>query len=513
MFVSMLFVTITAKIPNSIIAFFHSRRVPLFLLAVIVLLSSGSPGIAWSQAIRPSIYSMEGSLDNLPSNYITDILIINNDAWLGTGRGLSKTTDSGRTFTNFSGTPGIGRGATSALTYDSGVLWIAAGYDTLISDEYLQAGGGLSWSDDYGATWHYIPQPVDPNDEDSLGYKPTTTHVQNITFDIAVHNGEVWITSKGGGLRKSADNGLNWEVVTPDRYPFEPLKYLNHRAFAVISADNGLWVGTAQGVNKSTDGGGTWTNYSAQNSGVSGNFITALGKQETGQGTIIWAASWKAEGEEEFYGVSRTTNGGLTWESMLEGERSHNFGFNGDEVYTVTDNGLFKSYDRGENWGNFPWITSPDGDQFLTTEYYSVAVGSGLLWTGTSDGLATSSDGGSTWSIIRSFREPGIDGTPKVYAYPNPFSPLRHNLLGEKGHVRIQYSIDNAAEISLSIFDYGMNPVKTVVSGKSRFNPGSYAEAWDGTNNWGQMVANGVYFYKMEISGEGTFWGKIIVMN
>ncbi|MFC1556279.1 hypothetical protein ACFL67_04265 [candidate division KSB1 bacterium] len=425
---------------------------------------------------------------------------------------MSATFDDGETFTHFGGLPGMGKGGSAAILYHENVIWTATAYDTTVSGDNLDVGGGLSWSDDLGETWHNIPQPVDPNNEDSLGYKPTTTNIQNVTFDIAIHEDVIWIASFGGGLRKSEDNGITWEVATPDGFAFAPLTHLNHRPFAVVSAGSDLWVGTAQGLNKSTDGGETWTNYHAQNSDISGNFVTAIAKQmTTGGSMVIWAATWKAEGAEEYYAVSRTTNGGLTWNTSLEGERVHNFGFDGYNAYAVSDNGLFKSIDLGENWVNYPWISDNAGNNVYTTEYYSAGSGRGTLWLGTGDGLIRSTDDGYTWSVMRAFRAPGVNGEPEVYAYPNPFSPARHNQLGDEGHVRFQYDLETAAQVTLDIFDFGMNPV---YNGRSVYRTsGANTEIWNGMNNWGRIVANGVYFYRLMIDGRGELWGKIIVIN
>lgn len=468
-----------------------------------------------SQVLKQEKHFAQLHAAGLPGNSISTILVQGTNIWLGTGKGLSMTSDGGVTFIDFTGYPGIGKGGVSALAEHNGAIWVATAYDTVIEGRNMTAGGGLSRSIDAGITWHHISQPVDPNKEDSLGYKPTTTNILNVTFDIAIDDSAIWITSWGGGLRKSNDNGATWTVVTPDGYSFDVLAHLNHRAFSVITAKNGLWVGTAGGINKSTDGGLTWTNYTAQNgSGISGNFVTALAEQITIDGSIIWAATWKAEGVNEFYGVSRTADNGLTWETMLEGEFAHNFGFNGDEVYVATDDGLYKSPDRGETWGLFPWITdSNTGERVLTTEYFDVKYHGENLWIGTKDGLVKSTDGGISWNIFRSFKMPGSAGEPAAYAYPNPFSPLRHNRIGGDGYVRIQYRTYSNTEVTLDIFDFGMNLVKNVVSNRRRAGGESYAETWDGTNNWGVIVANGVYFYRLKIRDQKTFWGKIIVVN
>ena len=441
----------------------------------------------------------------LAGNGITDIQASEGVIWFGTGHGLSRTTDFGETFESFGTHHGMARGSVSALWVSGDTIWVASAGDTLtkVSDSYLTMGTGLSVSIDGGATWQKFPQPG-------------TTPVQNVTYDIALLDGVVWITSFGGGLQKSEDWGETWVQVPPDSFVFDPGGRLNHRAFAVIAADGELWVGTAGGINKSSDGGKSWTNFNATNQEhpISGNFIVALGHQKTEKKNIIWAATWKAEGEDEFYAVSRTENGGLTWQTVLEGEKAHNFAFDDSIVYVATDNGLFKSPDYGESWYLFPKITDTvTGTRVLTRETYSAYADNGVLWIGTADGLARTRDNGYTWDVFRAFVATGQGGAPRTYAYPNPFSPLRHNLLDDEGFVRIQYNTLAPTKVTIKIFDFAMDLVTTLVEGKSMPGPGDFSEVWNGRNDYGDPVANGVYFYSVELDGDGTYWGKIMIVN
>jgi len=89
-------------------------------------------------------------------------------------------------------------------------------------------------------------------------------------------------------------------------------------------AHNGNLVNAAELRQRVDDGQAEFTS-------TTDSELIALAIQQALGGPVIWAASWQAEGENERYGVSRSTNGGLTWESYLDGERAHNFGFNGDD--------------------------------------------------------------------------------------------------------------------------------------------------------------------------------------
>jgi len=441
----------------------------------------------------------------LAGNGVTDIAASGGVIWFGTGHGLSRTTDNGKTFESFGTKHGLNRGSISALWVSGDTIWVASAGDTItkVSDAPLSFGTGLSVSVDGGMNWTKFPQPG-------------VTPVQNVTYDIAVLNGVVWITSFGGGLQKSEDWGQTWTVVPPDSFLFDPSKNLNHRPFSAIAVNNVLWVGTAGGINKSTDGGKTWTNFNSTNQEqpISGNFIVAMAHQKTATRDIVWAATWKATGEDEYYAVSKTENGGLTWQTMLRDEKAHNFAFDDSVVYVATDNGLYKSIDYGETWYLFPRITDTiTGDKVYTNEAYSAYGENGVLWIGTADGLARTGDNGYTWDITRAFVPTGKGNTPRTYAYPNPFSPLRHNQLDGEGFVRFQYNTEANTKVTIKVFDFAMDLVTTVVDGKLVPGPGDFSDVWNGRNDYGDAVANGVYFYSVDLEGDDTYWGKVMIVN
>jgi len=487
----------------------------ILLLSLSILVSSKGMSQMLPKRLHPLGNPIRGPL----SNSINDIQIIDDEVWIGS-YGLSRTADNGATWTGYSQADGLGKGSISAIAERNGTIWVATGYDTLVPNSgALSAGGGLSCSTDQGKTWHWIPQPIDSLNE--TAYAPTTTHIQNLSYDIALTDEAIWIASWGGGLRRSFDieTGESWKVVTVDDLPFDVSNnnYI-HMAFSVIYDETALWVGSAAGIHKSMDGGETWTTFNHQNQpeGISGNFVVAIAHQPTNEKDIIWAATIEAVDADEYRAVSKTEDGGLTWTVMLENEFAHNFEFDPVDgaVYVATDNGLFKSLDYGETWAVFPQIIdSETGEKVYTTEINSVAVGTDqTLWAGTNDGLAQSADLGVTWTIHRAFQTPGENKRPKTYAYPNPFSPLRHNLINGDGHVRFQYCTSEDVKVTVRVYDFGMSLVKTVVDGKDR-PAGDFSEVWDGRNELGDMAANGVYFYKITFSKGETLWGKVMVVN
>ncbi len=486
-----------------------------FIIAILILLITTNPFYSqiWSDlSINRKIISTRPT-----SNTINDIFIKDNQVWIGTGKELMKTTDLGVTWTTYNHKNGLGRGGVSAIAGSGDTLWVATAFDSTTSAGVFPAGGGLSFSTDNGNSWTWIPQPIDSIDEDR--YRPTTTVIQNLTYDIAISDSAVWIASWGGGLRKSTDMGKTWEVVTVDSLPFDVLNHLNHMAFSVMFDGNALWVGSAGGIHKSTDGGKSWTTFNHQNQSepISGNFVVAIANQSVNGSSIVWAATIEALGSTEYRAVSITQDGGLTWKTTLDNIFAHNFCFdpNTHAAYVASDSGLYMSTDTGQTWDIFPQIIDNNtGERLFTKEFYSVGVGSqNTLWLGSSDGLAISRDSGTTWEIVRAFPIPGENKTPDTFAYPNPFSPLRHNRYEGDGYVRFQYSTKSSTTVTVKIYDFGMNLVKCVVRNKQISTPGTYSEAWNGRNESGELVANGVYFYKITFSGGKTLWGKVIVIN
>jgi hypothetical protein len=463
----------------------------------------------------------------LLSNGIIDIEgdLVSDALYLGTGKGLSRFqtvlvqtsfnppvysfVDS--VWSSYTHSEGLGKGGVSALDIKDGYIWLATAFDTTTSLGSFTAGGGIAWSAEADTGWFWMPQPVDSPNDTAGGMHPTTTNIQNITYDIAVLDTAVWIASFGGGLRKYSFADSLWHNIPPDDYPFDVYGRYNHRAFAVISAESLLFVGTAAGINKSADGGETWINYDHSNDGLSGNFITALAYQKTVTHHIIWAATWATDlYASEYHSVSKSEDWGQTWTvcADMNGQYAHNFAFDDSIVYTATDEGLWKSADYGQNWYAIPQMEGINYNySVLEPEVYSAGQFAGQLWVGTGDGLASSPDYGNTWFVYRAFVSTSAPGEPDTYSYPKPFSPVRWEA------VRLQYHLTAPAFVTVKIYDFAMDYVTTVCDNEFRQYAGDWYETWNGTNAKGEIVANGVYFYKLTKNNQGTAWGKIVILD
>ena len=488
------------------------------------------------------------------SNSILDIVIEeNNTIWLGTSRGLSRSTDNGESWKNYYNTDPFGTDGIISVAAKNGVVWAATGRTVERDGQSLPQGTGLKYSTDNGETWTSIPQPVDDPNATSVVYGinniralPVTVDINNLCYDIALTSTEIWIATFAGGLRKSNDMGQTWHrVVIPPDYlneikPTDTLSFslqpvagafgnesnLNHRVFSVISSDdNTIWVGTAGGINKSTDGGISWKkfNHLNQTQSISGNFVTALGFNSADNS--IWGATWRAEGSTEFTSVSYTNDGGNTWNNTLLNEQVHNFGFRYynnssfifGHVLAASDNGVFRTTNGGSDWISAPVIRDSNTRVSInTTVFYSANYnllnGLDYVWVGSTDGLARLREVNRIWEgdwkvFVASN---SLASSSDVYAYPNPFKPDGNKPL------KFKYSTDNLQKnVTIRIFDFNMNLLRTVIQNAPRnfSNESAPIDTWNGLDDKGNEVPNGVYFYRIDLSGSDPLFGKIIVLK
>jgi hypothetical protein len=502
-----------------------------------------------SSQIQPELYKLPGDKNYFSkinsstpvSNSILDIIALGDTVWLGTSRGVSVSFDKGENWTNFYGTSPFGTDNVSALGYDNGVVWVATATSVdATGGGTVPKGTGLKFTTDNGLSWTSLPQPIDNPDSTTVRYGnnilqalPVTVGEQNLTYDIAFTPGTVWITSFAGGLRKSTNMGQTWQrvVLPPDDLdsisPDDTLDFclapiggsfcsegnLNHRAFSVISTDaTTLYVGTANGVNKSTDNGISWIKFNHQNQEepISGNFITALGYNQSNN--TVWASSWKAEDLSEYYGVSASTDGGDSWSVYLVDERAHNFGFKGTNTIAATDAGAFRTSNQGNTWilpNNI--VDSETGIALTTNIFYGAGSESNDVWLGSDDGLAKITETGfwvGDWTVY--FASQPLSSNDETYCFPNPFSPRQEPL-------KFKYSTGGVeASVTIRIYNFSMQYVKTVIQNAPRnFSNDSSRDpaTWDGTDENGNPLPNGVYFYSVEINDDAPIFGKIIYLQ
>ena len=521
-------------------------------------------GLLWGQLVPTRFSLYKAAIDStasymvdstshagLASNSIVDIRAAGDSLlFFGTSRGLSLTPDLGTTFRSYvADQVNLPEGGISALDLAGSVIVVAGLADTVIDGKGWDNGRGLAYSTDLGDTWAYKAQPQEATGSDTtflwaghlVRQLAVTTTVANATYHAAVSQGTIWGASWAGGLRRYDSTSGQWSRVPLPRDDDTTLSCTdipegyelntrdpndggnhNHKTFSVIAYDSLVWVGTAAGLNRgivdATTDCITWTHYKAQwgSRSISGNWVVALHRQVTEAGTErIWAATVNAEDPGEQRGVSFTEDDGETWHVTLLGERAHNITSSGDAVYVATDNGLYKSFD-GLNWARFHTaIDQLTGEQVWAERVISALYDArdSTLWIGTPDGLVRTRDAGVSWEIERSFVSTTTPGEARFYAYPNPFYLAEDNIRDGSGHVRFQYYI-SPGEIEttarIAIYDFAMDPVTSLL--REHTIAGDFSQVWDGRNDAGHQVANGVYYCRLTI-GQAEYWTKVMVIK
>lgn len=503
--------------------------------------------------------------ENPASNSINDILVAGDTIWLGTSRGLSQSIDNGTSWKNYYNSAEFGTESVTALLYVKGVIFASTAHSIEKDGSSFPEGSGIRFSSDNGITWQVVSQPLDDAGDSSVTYGknilralPVTVAVQNIIYDFAFAGNKIWIATFAGGLRSVsfdsliANRNAKWSrtVLPPDylysvkpsdtlSFTLQPVagkfgkeEYLNYRLFSLAAADDStLYAGTADGVNKTTNAflpadSISWEKYNHQRdqeNPISGNFIVALGYNKLFK--TVFAASWKANDQNEFYAVSYSRDGGTNWNTTLHGEKPHNFASDKNSVVVSTDNGIFlneiSSFNSWLNAGSI--VDKKSGLTLQTSIFYSAAFANNgnTVWAGSEDGLVRNEMPGYNWSddwTIFYASQP-LSKKEDSYAFPNPFSPKMEK-------VKIKYSTGGLSKkVTIRILDFGMNCLRTLIQNVERGNPAHVINApnnegingvidyWDGRDDYGSVVPNGVYFYRVEIDGQIPQFGKIMVIQ
>ena len=100
--------------------------------------------------------------------------------------------------------------------------------------------------------------------------------------------------------------------------------------------------------------------------------------------------------------------------------------------------------------------------------------------------------------------------TPKKTAllpnYPNPFNP----------ETWIPYQLSEPADVTLTIYTADGQLIRTLSLGHQPagvYQNRSRAAHWDGRNELGELVASGIYFYTLRVSGEFTATRKLLIQK
>ena len=319
------------------------------------------------------------------------------------------------------------------------------------------------------------------------------------------------------------------------------LQHLVHRTFSALAYDDTVWIGTAAGVARSFDGGITWRHSRAAvdefgerlPGSLSANWVVALARQpRPGGASDVWAGARLGLTNLETAAINFTSDHGESWQSGGP-TFAWGFAFSGDAVWAASNDGLLRSGDAGLTWETVVVEDLQSRDHlrgtFVGVEISPNPEGGQTLWVGAENGLAQAAistlDGESVavfeWRILafplktraldsKDFIGEGGVADPDstvTYAAPNPFAPSRDQ------QTRIVFGLQEPAEISISLYDFASRLVRELTVKQPRSGQGYHYVNWDGRDGGGDLVANGVYFYRLSTDEGDLAFGKVVVLD
>ena len=328
----------------------------------------------------------------------------------GTGGGVWKTVDGGESWKNVSdGFFGGSIGAVAVSDWDPNVIYAGGGEVTVRGN--VSHGDGMWKSTDAGKTWTFIGL------KESRHIPRIRIHPRNPDLVYAAVLGHLFAPNSERGVYRSKDGGKSWERVlfandnagavdlamdpTNPRILYASTWRVRRTPYSLESGGEGsaLW--------KSTDGGDSWKNISA-NKGLPKGTLGIIGVSVSPSNPQNVYAIIEAEQG----GVFRSRDGGETWEKTNESRdlrqrawyysRIYADPKDEDTVYVVNVR-FHKSKDGGKT---FTTIATPHGDNHDLW----IAPNDPLRMIESNDGgVNVTTDGGRSWT--------GQDNQPTAQFY------------------------------------------------------------------------------------------------
>ena len=125
------------------------------------------------------------------------------------------------------------------------------------------------------------------------------------------------------------------------------------------------------------------------------------------------------------------------------------------------------------------------------------------LYHGLVDGeISIYSDAIPSIEVITVSASVNLINVPKLFNnFPNPFNP----------ETTIKFSIPQESKVKLIVYNLKGQKVKSLVDATCEI--GINTAIWDGTNNFGNKVGTGVYFYKLDVDGKTIKTKKMLLLK
>ncbi len=181
------------------------------------------------------------------------------------------------------------------------------------------------------------------------------------------------------------------------------------------------------------------------------------------------------------------------------GQILRNFPIPGEATGQITSSAAIGLFDSDASMEIAIGIKATSGNNLMVIDYKENASALNLIWPVFGKDIWRSNNSGNT---ITSVDNPVIAPTSFSLSqnYPNPFN----------ASTRIEFSLKNAGDAQLTVFDLLGRQVKTLQSGL--LTAGKHSFLWNGNDESGSVVSSGVYFYRLS-SAEGTVVKQMLLLK
>ena len=296
-------------------------------------------------------------------------------------------------------------------------------------------------------------------------------------FDIVADNaGNVYVTGRSYG----SGTGKDWATI---KYNADGVEQWVQRSNGAGSGEDGAYCLALDGL------GNVYVTGYSYNSITKKDYVTI---KYNPIGVEQWTQRYNGpeNGDDEAYYIAVDILGNV----YVTGQ-SYGSGTNFDYV-TIKYNSA----------GNEQWIERYDGPGNREDKACCLAFDgmNNIYVTGKSFGANTSYDFATVKYLPSGAIEEGRTAFNLLQLFlnaePNPF----------KTQTAIRYSLTNETDVSLLVYDISGKLVRTLVNEKK--NLGVYSVNWDGTDEQGKKLSQGIYFYLLK-TGEQTISKKILMLR
>ena len=316
-----------------------------------------------------------------------------------TGGGVWKTNDAGNTWSNISdGFFGSSIGSLAVSEWDNNVIYVGQGEGTVRGN--VSFGNGIWRSTDAGKTWVFAGL------KDGKHIPRIRIHPKNPELVYAAVMGDLFKPSEERGIYRSEDGGKNWKRILftntssgavdlcmdPNnaRVLYASTWRIKRTPYSLESGGEG------SALYKSTDGGDSWKNISANEGmpkglwGISGVAVSPVNSNR------VYAII-----ENDNGGVYRSEDAGQTWKKMNDDRNLRQRAWYYSKIYADTKDEdivyvMNVSYHKSKDGGKtFQPYNAPHGDHH---DLWIAPEDNQRMAIADDGGANISFDGGENWS-------------------------------------------------------------------------------------------------------------------